>query len=1119
MKKPVGMMMVLLLCCGLAGFSVRADELEKGFTAPPDSAKPWVYWFWMNGNITKEGITADLEAMQRVGIGGTQTFTVYCVIPSGPVSFLSPEWRAAIKHAAQEADRLGVELDIHNCAGWASSGGPWNTTEHAMQHITTSEVLVTGPTNFSAALPQPPTTLDYYRDIAVQAFPASADDVVRMRDFSPVASSSSKAQPGDKLTDGDTKTIFSLPSPPNGPPQYVQLAFPRPYAARTVKIAGADGITMSSGKILVSNDGKKFREVQPFSVGRYDAATCTISLGTQPVVARFWRVQFNKTDSGRIELAEIDLTPRLTVGNIDQKAGVNASIVLSSPAAAEPVAGIIQRQSIIDLTSQLTADGKLNWQVPAGEWVILRVGYTPTGANNRAAPAEGKGLECDKLSAEALDAHWAGFTQKVVDDLGSLVGKGRVLNGVLLDSYEAGGQNWTLKFREEFRQRRGYDPLKFLPVFTGRFVDNPEVTERFLWDMRRTIADLFAEKYFGHFRELCNQHGLQISIEPYAGPFESLQCGAAADIPMGEFWSFARKMNETVKLASSVGHIYGKPVIGAEAFTAPPNENNGRWLNDPCALKAIGDWAFCQGINRYVFHRYAMQPWTNRWPGMTMGKWGSHFDRTSTWWEQGSVWMKYIVRSQYLQQQGRFIADVCFYSGEDAPMEMPDIQLPPGYDSDACPADALQLMTVKNGCIMLPSGMSYRVLVLPDEKTMSLPVLRKIGELVKAGATVTGPKPEKAPGLTGYPACDREVKQLADEIWARGVSGRPVEETLARLNIKPDFEYTSDSGAQLIYIHRLASDADIYFVSSQRERFDAAECTFRVSGKVPEFWHPDTGVIEQAPVWREENGRITVPMEFDPAGSVFVVFREKAAGDHVVSAAFSTTGLALTSGTNGQVKLQASSAGSVELKTASGKVIKAAIADVPPPVEIAGPWKLDFPPNWGAPATVTLDKLISWTEHADRGVKYFSGTAVYTKNIDLPAELFGDGKSLRLDLGAVKNIAEVFVNGKPLGILWKPPFCVDITEAVKLGTNKLEIKVTNLWPNRLIGDEQLPPDCEWTAADALKAWPQWMLDGKPSPSGRLTFTTWHHWKKDDALLPSGLLGPVTVQPAVQLDVK
>ena len=1226
MKSPRLCLNSLWLCFAITAAAAPVDSLETGFLNPPDSAKPQTWWHWMNGNITKAGITADLEAMKQIGLGGATIVNVDCGIPAGPVKFMSAEWREDFKFAVQEAHRLGLKLCVENCAGWSSSGGPWNTVTNAMQRVTTSEVRVTGPTNFRATLPQPATTLNFYRDIAVLAFPAPDDESVRMNDAAPTASASGDEPPGDKLTDGNAKTLIHLPLPKHGHPQFAQLEFQKPFSARTVKITGGKGMPDCTGEISISDDGKNFRTLKPFAFARKGSSVRVIALGSQPVAARFWRVQFDgigaksAATATNIPLAEIELAPRLSLENVEAKNGLNGNFVLSSHAPDEAAAGAIQRPDVIDLTSKLSADGQLNWRVPAGEWLILRVGYTPTGVNNHPAAYGGEGLECDKFSKAALDAHWAGFMQKVLDDLGPLAGQ--TLDSSLIDSYEVGGQNWTKNFRAEFQKRRGYDLTAFFPAFTGRVVDSPAVSERFLWDVRRTIADLFAENYYGHFAELCRQHGLMNAVEPYTGPFESLQCGAPADVVMGEFWS-GSSGHPSVKLAASIAHIYGKTIVGAESFTAAPEA--GRWQNDPYSLKALGDLVYCQGLNRYVFHRYAMQPWTNTWPGMTMGQWGFHFERTETWWNQGQAWINYIQHCQFLLQQGRAIADAAYFTGESTPVEMRagDPALPFGYDYDAVNADVLHTAIVKDGRIVLASGASYAVLILPpSDADLTPPTLERLRELVRAGATVVGPRPQHSPSLADYPKCDEQVKKIADEMWGqcdgaqvlenadghgRVVWGKSLADVFAAQTLKPDFEFAgAANNSRLLYVHRVAGAADIYFVSNQRRQFDSADCTFRVGGKIPELWHPDTGVIEPAPVWRAADGRTSVHLNFEPAGSVFVIFRRAAAGaDHVIAVtgrfaaepAFApkleiqhatytatdgagemdvtekisnlvregqpveasnellgrdpavnhekelrvnylldgkpghataheneTLSLPLTAAVGPSPQWETSVAGSglpvvkawgngeVELRTAAGMILHAAAADLPAPQEISGGWKLSFPPNWGAPPAVALDRLISWTDHPNDGVRYFSGTATYEKQIEISADRLAAGRELWLDLGAVKNFAEVSLNGQNFGVLWKPPFRVNVTAAAKPGANKLTVKVTNLWPNRLIGDEQLPDDREWDGKQ-LKAWPQWFLDGKPSPTGRLTFTTWHHWKKADALLESGLLGPVTLRTA------
>ena len=1270
-----------------------ADDLAKGFANPPPSARAHTWWHWMNGNITKDGITADLEAMARVGIGGAQIFNAAEGIPHGPVQFNSPEWRALVKHAATEANRLGLELCIHNCAGWSSSGGPWNTPEHGMQVVVTSEKQVQGPLHFDGTLPRPQTKLDCYQDIAVLAFRTAAAETVRMQDCSPKVTTSIADADGAKLIDGNPSSAVVFPLPTAANPQLIQIEFNRPFPGRTLSITPTGRMRGCSGRVEVSDDGKQFRTIQNLVFGDGKEKR---SIVLPPVTARFYRIVFLNANSRmkRLSIGEVEISPRLGIENLAGKAFLDRGGDVSGGGGSVDASEVVNSDAIVDLGTKMDSGGHLAWDVPAGQWTIVRFGHTPNGRSNHPAPVEGTGLECDKLSAEAAQAHWDGSMGKLIAELGPLVGKS--FNNVLIDSYEVGTQNWTPKFREEFQRRRGYDLIRFLPVLTGRVVDGTEISNRFLWDFRRTISDLFAENYSGKFAEMAHKNGMLYSVEPYGNsPSDDLQYGSYADIPMAEFWPGNHGPGNS-KHAAALGHVYGRKFIGAESFTAAPEA--GKWLGDPFSMKAQGDRVWCAGVNRFIFHRYAHQPWTNptRFPGMTMGQWGTHFERSVTWWEQSRAWLTYIARSQYLLQSGRFVGDVLFFTGEGAPNSGQAGSVPPGYDYDTCCADALlKLVSVKNGRIELPGGMSYRVLALTNSSTATPALLRKLKELVQAGATVIGRRPVNSPSLAGWPQCDEEVRKLADELWKNGIQDKTPAAALAALGVKPDF--SEDRNAEsLSWIHRTTGDGELYFVANHSDlKFDAV-CTFRVSGKQPELWHSDTGTIEPAPVFNESDGLTNVPLHFDPSESVFIVFRNPSAGDHVVSVKHSETGgisrphmgelkiikaeygvfeapeedaadvtaavkrmvksgtrriqavsdlagrdpapnevkelridymaggdrksvsategawlelpqgaeiaravygliehataapslpridltaelnglvrngaLAVTADNklaggdpagnqvkelcieysyngvrktkrvaenkkvalpenekvlvepnafdlatapNGDPQVVAWQPVSVAMTTASGKTLKADAQAVPAPVEVSGPWELTFPPNWGAPAKVTLDKLISWTAHANTGVKYFSGTAVYRKKFAWKKDAGIGQVKIFLDLGLVKNLAELRLNGKDLGILWKPPFRVEVTDALVSGENELEVRITNLWPNRLIGDEQLPLDREWDGIH-LKGWPQWLLDGKPSPTGRFTFTTWHHWTASDQPLESGLLGPVLLRTA------
>lgn len=1072
--------------------SLHANDLEAGFSNPPHAALPQTWWHWMNGNITKEGITADLEAMKQIGLGGAQIFNV-AGVPAGPVNFMSPEWRALVKHAAREADRLGLELAIHNCPGWSSSGGPWNTPEHSMKEIVTSEVRVKGDTMFDGVIPQPPSKLDFYRDIAVLAFPTPKGGAVKMADFQPKVTTNQGKPDASAVADGSKATVMKLPLAKGASAPFLMFEFAEPFEARRLTVVPGPKMQVCKVILEASEDGTTFRPAGSFMLLKDEVEQ---GYSFRPVSARFYRLSFSEVNPElkQLAIAEVELSPRLSINNFLGKAfyrrggdyGIDRNL-------AETPEEIVKSDTIIDLTGQLSAEGRLKWNAPKGDWTIVRVGYTPNGETNHPTPAGGEGLECDKMSKEAVDAHWAGMMAKVIDDLGPLAGK--TLTTVVVDSYEVGTQSWTPNFREEFQKRRGYDLLRFLPVFNGGVVDSLEVTERFLWDFRRTIADLFAENYAGHLTELAHRNGLEISIEPYGdSPSDDLQYAASADVPMGEFW-VDKGVDGCMKLASSVGHINGRKFIGAESFTAGEKGGN-KWECDPYALKALGDAIYCTGINRFIFHTYTHQPWLNRAPGMTMGACGTHFERTTTWWKQAAPWMQYLARCQSLLQEGTFTADVCYFTGESVPASMYGEtllkgvpHLPRGYDFDGIDAETLLTRaTAKNGRLVLPGGMSYRVLVLSTGTTTITPVLlQKIKDLADAGVPVVGPKPIQSPSLVDFPRCDEDVKRVADALWNTGKASLPesLPDVLKTAGLKPDFEPASP-GAKVTFIHRQVADAEVYFVSNQKQEAEEVPGLFRISGKVPELWHPDTGEIEWAPVYSEEDGRTQVPLQLDPSGSVFVVFR---------------------------------TAGSTSGHMASAR--RSEVKNVAESLEISGPWEVRFPPNLGAPPTVTLEKLISWTDHPAEGVKYFSGSGTYVKTIQIPAGMLGTGKALYLDLGEVKNIAELKLNGKNLGVLWKPPFRGEITRDARPGENELAITITNLWPNRLIGDEQLPPDCEW-AGTGLKKWPQWLLDGKPSPTGRIAFTTRRLWTKDDQPLESGLIGPVqlrSVEKKVLVDVR
>jgi hypothetical protein len=1065
-------------------------------------------------------------------------------VPKGPARFLSPQWREMIQHALKEATRLGITVNMNNDGGWCGSGGPWITPELSMQMLVWSEAAFEGPRGFTGRLPQPKTVENYYRDIAVLAFPTPPAEGVRMADSSPrlTYGADRKSFDAAKLIDGNPGTVAMLPLAGEGEPQYLNIEFPRPFAAQALTVALDTWNSTIEGTLEVSDDGQNFRTIRQVTL-RWPVS----SFNFEKVTARHFRIVLRSRPANGIPLGEVELHSALRIEDIPGKAAyIRQDLFPGDPEFSQEMA--VRREQVVELSSKMDADGRLRWDVPEGKWTVLRIGHTSTGKTNHPAPKESLGLECDKLSKKAIEAQFAGLIGKLLEDQAATGGKALTMTHI--DSWEVGSQNWTPGLREEFQKRFGYDLLPYLPILTGRAVNSRGISERFLWDLRRTVADLLLENYAGRMQQISHQRGLTLSIEAYGGgPLDEVAYGGRADVPMSEFWTGSEPGTWNKEMASSA-HVYGRPVVAAESFTAVPK--NGRWQNHPYRLKPLGDLAFAQGINRFVFHRYSAQPWVNRPPGMTMGPWGIHYERTTTWWEQSKAWLAYLARCQSLLQMGQFVADVAYLGSEKAPNSFPDREsldppIPPGYDFDDLPPEALlKLTTVHEGRLVLESGMTYRVLVLPPGRTMRPALLRKTKELVVAGATVVGPRPVSSPSLADYPRCDSEIQQLGEELWgdSDGVSitenrcgsgkviwGRPLGEVLRELHTPPDFACHGVAvGKDILYIHRSVDGDDMYFVASALPETQRFLCSFRIKGRRPEVWRPDTGQTEPVVVYNEQDDNTLVPLTLDPCGSVFVVFRAASSvlANRIISVrrdAVEISGLAPKPAPEIQLqhescsvqknregdgyRIEVAQPGTYEFKSATGRVLKAEVPNLPKPIEIEGPWELEFPKGWGAPERVTLERLISWTEHSDPGVKYFSGTATYHRRFDVPARMLGKERALYLDLGRVSVIAQAKLNGHDLGVLWKPPFSADVTEILHAGANELAVSVVNLWPNRLIGDEQLPSDCEWSGA-VLRQYPTWLLENKPRASGRVTFTTWKHWSKDDPLMESGLLGPVRI---------
>ena len=1007
--KRISILLLVLIALSvivIAGFisCKREDKseeaLKKGFLNPPDSARPGVYWYFMDGNMSKEAMTKDLESMKKVGIGNLIFLEVNVGIPRGPVDFLSDQWQDIFKHAVREAERLGIAITLGVGPGWSGSGGPWVSGKESMQHLVSSSIEVTENVSMPVILPKPLPKRpyfgeedftpeikkrweDYYEDVAVLAFPTPSSDF--------------------KIPDIDEKALY----------------YRAPYTS-----------------------AKGVKQYLP-SLANY----------TEP----------------------------------------------SEGTAIDP-------GKILDITRFLSPVGTLNWKAPRGKWTIVRFGSRNNGAVTRPAPMPGVGFEADKMDTTAINAHMENFTGKLFRKIGipdkNLQGGLKMLH---MDSWEMGAQNWTPQFREEFKKRRGYDPLPYYPVYAGMVVESLEKSERFLWDLRQTGMELIIENHVIHLKKYGQKYNLGFSIEPYdMNPTADMEMGAMADVPMCEFWSKGWGFNSAFSCiqAASIAHVNGQSVVAAEAFTA----NRDAWKQYPGSMKNQGDWAFAAGVTRFVFHTFQHQYLNDSLkPGMTMGPIGVHWDRSQTWWPMADGYHKYITRCSYFLQQGKTVSDILYLTPEGAPhvfrppasalgedQVLPDRK---GYNFDGCSPSQLKTASVKDHRVVFPGGASYRLLILPAMETMTPELLDKIESLVKDGAFIVGNPPLKSPSLVNYPESDRLIAFQAKSMWGKEEAPADVSERdygkgkiywggqlsnieqpelfpgydataeiLRKMGVQPDFESTG----QIRYTHRSLDDLEIYFVSNKTNEKVTVDCTFRINKGSPELWDPISGETRPLPDFDIKNERMQIPLQFESYQSYFIVVNK---------------------------------AVSMAKRNDKKNFIQPEVLQ-----EVNTSWNVSFDPKMGGPETIVFKNLEDWSTNSSVGIKYYSGIATYKTTIQLPENINSEkNKELFIDLGEVCNLARVRINGKDMGVVWTAPFQLNITDAVYPGKNDLEIDVANLWPNRLIGDEQFPDD-----GIQNHQWPAWFLNNQPRTSGRYTFATTDLYEKDSPLLKSGLIGPVNI---------
>lgn len=1107
-----------------AASDTTENALQAGFRNPPESAKPGCYWYWLNDNLSKAGITRDLEAMARVGIGEAFIGNIFLDdLPAGKVKVLSDSWWEHVQHAIREAARVGVKIGMFNSPGWSQSGGPWVKPEQAMRYLVSAETRVTGPAQIEKKLLKPQET---FQDVALLAFPVLPTDVAPNVMHPPQVTCTPSLEDVAQLVDNNQETSLTVPAGvgQSGEPLVIELDWDVPYTARSISIVPGATNWAAHCELQVADGDGQFHMVRSFP---FDRSNMDISVGPLPrgpVTATFepttsQRFRLLLTDiQGQAALAEVRLsTAPLLESFIEKQLGKMHPTPLPLGDAyrwpAQPEIDspnlVVAPEQVLNLTDLLDADGTLRWEVPPGEWVILRTGMTTTGKENGPASPEGTGLEIDKMSRPAAQAHFDAYIGRILKQMPA--DDRRAFKTVVADSYEAGSQNWTDGFAKIFRDTYGYDPVPWLPVLTGRLIGNADQSERFLWDLRRLVADRIATEYVGGLRDLCHEQGLQLWLENYGHwgfTAEFLQYGGQSDQIAGEFWVTGDLGSIECRAASSCANTYGKPRVSAEAFTGGPP-----FQTSPADMKARGDWAFCEGINHFVLHVYIHQPWEDRQPGVNAW-FGTEFNRHNTWFDAQVAWIEYLQRSCFLLQQGTRVTDVAYFIGEDTP-KMTGLQqppLPPGYDFDYINAEVLQQkLRVHEGLITLPHGVAYRVLVLPEWPTMRPGALRSVRDLVKAGATVLGPPPSRSPSMSDYPHCDQVVQELAAEIWGdadttqagerrlgkgKVVWRKSLEEVLDGMRIAPDFA----SEVPLRYTHRSVEDSHIYFVTNPQPQEVLTTASFRVGEMAPEFWWPQTGRCESPAIYDLAENLVRVPLRLGPHGSVFVVFRDKVdPANRIVSVERNgkkflataqdklqdTEGMQFTINHRGNMEAAGGRPGEYHLKTADGNLLALKIESPPDPLHITGPWEVTFTSGWGAPERATFEHLEDWSQRLEDGIRHYSGKARYQKSFVLPASL--ESTHLQLDLGEVHDLATVRLNGLNLGRLWLAPWCLDVTESVRPGKNVLEIEVVNTWNNRLVGDAKLPS------------------------TKRLTFLTKESVATDSPLLPAGLIGPVKLR--------
>lgn len=1024
--------------CSHQPASAPITTIEEGFMSPPDSVRIAAYWYWLNDNLSPEGVVKDLHAMKKAGITRAQIGMIGVDgLPNGEATYNSELWWKTLHQALKTAGELDIEIGIFNCPGWSQSGGPWIKPEQSMRHIVSAEVEVEGPGVRTVTLPEVEGAC---QDVAVIAYPAFASE-------------------------GYSQT-WALPKS-EGIPLSSELKLDKPATVRSLEIRVASPI-QTEGIIKTKVDGE-WMEMKRFAIDRFNAesnvgfdpyAPVVVSLPETELSEILFEVAAPGAGQIEVELSERPKVERIAEKQLAKMCQVPLPMwdyyMWDDQPAYNSDEWTVDPQSVILLNPDIK-DGKFEWDVPDGRWIVSRIAMATTGVTNSPATKEATGLEVDKMNKEHLKSHFDAYIGEILRRIPPEDRK--TFRIVVEDSYETGGQNWTDGLTERFIERYNYSPLPYLPVLQGIPVGSNEMSDRFLWDLRRLVADMVAYEYVGGLKEISNQHGLTTWLENYGHwgfPGEFLLYGGQSDEIAGEYWSEGTLGDIENRAASSCGHIYGKNKIWSESCTAAGNPF-GRYPN---VMKQRVDRFFTEGINASLLHLFIHQMETPEEPGMAAW-FGNEFNRKNTWFEQLDLFTDYLRRCNYVLQQGRYVADAAYFIGEDAPKMTGECNppLPEGYSFDYINADILKNHAhVRNGRLVLDSGMEYRVLVLPNQETMRPEMLECIEKFVKDGLTVVGPAPTRSPSLAGYPKADDKVKEIAARMWSSDSkvnavgkgkvwnSGVGMAEVLSDMDIAPDLS-VSEGEPMPLFIHRTLDDAEVYFVSNPNTDRISINPTFRVNtALVPQLWNAIDGSVRTLPQFTPAGEGITVPLQLDPLESAFIVFRK-------------------------------------DVEPADGETLNYPEAKVLADLS-ENEWTIQFDPaRLGPEKPLVVNSLMDWSTSSDKSVANYSGKAVYTADFDISELPQGDAY---LDLGNVMVMAKVKINGQDAGGVWTHPYRVNITPMLKEGKNTLEVEVVNTWRNRLIGDASLPAD------------------------KRLTWTNLEVVNAAEPLQSSGLLGPVRI---------